>query len=316
MAFSLPSDGTYRTGGARSLSVMSSTARFSRVALGTTLFLVGLGGFTRGSGSGYGCADRWPLCEDGLLGGLLPRAEYHMVIEWTHRWVAAIVGLLVLGTAVSVWRNHRQRAALGRTAVAAVVVVGVQAWIGRMVVKADLDADLVVLHLAISMVVVGLLTLVAVATSPEGEPAEGNASWSTHLAVAAGGSYVLLLLGAYVHNMFFSGWPLVGNELAPDLSNSYAAVHFTHRLVAGLGLVYLVYLTRAAGRNGRPPIERRLLHAATGLYAVNVALGAVHVFTEVSWSGVVATHLLVAGMVWTCLLAATALSRPTPVPSG
>ncbi|MBL6925274.1 MAG: COX15/CtaA family protein, partial [Acidimicrobiia bacterium] len=277
-----------------------------------TLFLVGVGGFTRGSGSGYGCADRWPLCENGLLGGLLPRAEYHMVIEWTHRWVAAIVGLLVLATAVSVWRHHRSRKALVRTATAVVVVVGIQAWIGRMVVKADLDADLVVLHLAISMVVVGLLTLVAVATSPSRVRTDENRAWTNLLVIAAAGSYVLLLLGAYVHNMFFSGWPLVGNQLVPDLSNSYTAVHFTHRLVAGLGLVYLVYLTRAAGQNRRPAIERRLLHAATGFYAVNVALGAVHVFTEVSWSGVVATHLLLAGIVWTLLLAAAALSRPSP----
>ena len=299
-------------GQAPSLSVMSSTARLSRVALGVTLFLVGVGGFTRGSGSGYGCADRWPLCEDGLLGGLLPRAEYHMVIEWTHRWIAAIVGFLVLGTAVSVWRKYRQRASLVRIAIAAVVVVGAQAWIGRMVVKADLDADLVVLHLAISMVVVGLLTLVVVATSPDREPAKGDTSWTTHLAVAAGGSYALLLLGAYVHDMFFSGWPLVGNELVPDLSNSYTAVHFAHRVVAGLGLIYLIYLTRDAGRNNRPVIQQRLLHAATGLYAVNVVLGAVHVFTEVNWSGVVATHLLVAGLVWASLLAAAALSRPTP----
>ena len=298
--------------GARSLSVMSSTARLSRIALGATLFLVGVGGFTRGSGSGYGCADRWPLCENGLLGGLLPRAEYHMVIEWTHRWVAAIVGLLVLATAVSVWRHHRSRKALVRTATAVVVVVGIQAWIGRMVVKADLDADLVVLHLAISMVVVGLLTLVAVATSPSRVRTDENRAWTNLLVIAAAGSYVLLLLGAYVHNMFFSGWPLVGNQLVPDLSNSYTAVHFTHRLVAGLGLVYLVYLTRAAGQNRRPAIERRLLHAATGFYAVNVALGAVHVFTEVSWSGVVATHLLLAGIVWTLLLAAAALSRPSP----
>ncbi|MBC8194617.1 MAG: COX15/CtaA family protein [Acidimicrobiia bacterium] len=291
---------------------MSSTARLSRIALGATLFLVGVGGFTRGSGSGYGCADRWPLCENGLLGGLLPRAEYHMVIEWTHRWVAAIVGLLVLATAVSVWRHHRSRKALVRTATAVVVVVGIQAWIGRMVVKADLDADLVVLHLAISMVVVGLLTLVAVATSPSRVRTDENRAWTNLLVIAAAGSYVLLLLGAYVHNMFFSGWPLVGNQLVPDLSNSYTAVHFTHRLVAGLGLVYLVYLTRAAGQNRRPAIERRLLHAATGFYAVNVALGAVHVFTEVSWSGVVATHLLLAGIVWTLLLAAAALSRPSP----
>ena len=295
---------------ARSLSLMSSTARLSRISLGATLLLVAVGGFTRGSGSGYGCSDRWPLCENGLLGGLLPRLEYHMVVEWTHRWVAAVVGLLILATAVSVWRHHRTQAAVVRLAVTAVVVVVIQAWIGRMVVKADLDADLVALHLAISMVVVGLLTLVVVATSPAREQAEADRSWTTHLVVAAAGSYVLLLLGAYVHNMYFSGWPLVGNQLVPEMSNNYTAVHFTHRLVAGLGLVYLVYLTVAAGRIARPATERRLLHLATGAYGLNVVLGAAHVFTEVGSSALVVGHLLLAAVVWASLVAASAISRP------
>ncbi|SVA96534.1 uncharacterized protein METZ01_LOCUS149388, partial [marine metagenome] len=45
--------------GRRSLWIVNPTARLSRVALTATLVLVGIGGFTRGSGSGYGCADRW-----------------------------------------------------------------------------------------------------------------------------------------------------------------------------------------------------------------------------------------------------------------
>ncbi|SVB81576.1 uncharacterized protein METZ01_LOCUS234430, partial [marine metagenome] len=45
--------------GRRSLCIVNPTARLSRVTLATTLVLVGIGGFTRGSGSGYGCADRW-----------------------------------------------------------------------------------------------------------------------------------------------------------------------------------------------------------------------------------------------------------------
>jgi heme A synthase len=49
-----------------------STARIALAALAATLLLIVVGGFTRGSGSGYGCADRWPLCEEGLLGGWLP----------------------------------------------------------------------------------------------------------------------------------------------------------------------------------------------------------------------------------------------------
>ena len=36
---------------------------------------------------------------------LLPRLEYRMVVEWTHRWVAAIVGLLIILT-VAAWRSR------------------------------------------------------------------------------------------------------------------------------------------------------------------------------------------------------------------
>ena len=100
---------------------MPSTRRLAQWSLATTVFLVMLGGYTRGSGSGYGCEDRWPLCEDGLLGGLLPRLEYHMIVEWTHRWVAAIVGILIVATAVAAWRDRprNRRAAWPAAAVAA-----------------------------------------------------------------------------------------------------------------------------------------------------------------------------------------------------
>ncbi len=145
---------------------MVSTRRLSWMALVATLVLVGIGGFTRGSGSGYGCADRWPLCENGLLGGLLPRVEYHMIIEWTHRWVAALVGTLAVATAVTAWRRHRHQLTIVIPAVAAVAAIGVQAWVGRLVVKGELDADLVSVHLVISMAVVALLTIVVVGTAP------------------------------------------------------------------------------------------------------------------------------------------------------
>ena len=64
------------------------------------------------------------------------------------------------------------------------------------------------------------------------------------------------------------------------LSNRYALLHFTHRLVAGLGFAYLIYLAVRARRLGRP--ERFLLTAAAAALRVNVGLGAVHVFTEVT----------------------------------
>ncbi|MFV2039939.1 MAG: heme A synthase, partial [Acidimicrobiales bacterium] len=255
---------------------MLTTRRLSWLALVATLVLVAIGGFTRGSGSGYGCQDRWPLCENGLLGGLLPRAEYHMVVEWTHRWVASTVGVLALATAVTAWRRHRREPMIVVPAVAAVFTIGVQAWVGRLVVKRNLDADLVSVHLAISMAVVALLTMVVVATRPAASRATPapvvDRAWTVLLAAAATGSLVLLLLCSYVHNLYVSGWPLVGNTVLPDLSNRFVAVHYSHRVLAGLGFLYLIFLASAANRRQGPRVERVMVYAAGAAYFLDIGL--------------------------------------------
>ena len=291
---------------------MNSTNRLARISLRTTCVLIGIGGFTRGSGSGYGCSDRWPLCEDGLLGGLLPRGEYHMVVEWLHRWVAAIVGILILSTAISIRKNFRNNQTALKLSFAAVVAVVVQALIGRGVVKADLDSDLVAIHLAISMVVIALLAVIAVLVSTnknENLKATDTTGWSRLLALGAFGSYALLLLGAYVHNRYFSGWPLVNNQLKPDMSDQYTFVHYLHRFAAGLGIIYIAYLVSNTIKRHRPKNERLIVYLAAVAYGINVLLGAVHVFTEVSSSAVVTAHLLGACAVWVLLIASTSMAR-------
>lgn len=284
---------------------MPSTRRLAQWSLATTVFLVMLGGYTRGSGSGYGCEDRWPLCEDGLLGGLLPRLEYHMIVEWTHRWVAAIVGVLIVATAVAAWRHRpRNRRALWPAA-AAIVVVGVQAWLGRAIVKGDLDRDLVSIHLTVSMAIVGLLVLVVMATSPSRSHPRSQ-GWRWALIVGAATAYGVLLLGSTVHNLYFPGWPILDAGVVPEFTNRYVLLHFVHRVVAGAGFAYLVYLAVRARRKGLP--ERTLLALAAGAFTVNVALGAVHVFTEVTSAAVVALHLLFAAIAWAAAVGGAALA--------
>ncbi len=286
------------------LRVRSSTHRFGLSTLVMTLLLVAVGGYTRGSGSGYGCADRWPLCENGLLLGLLPRADYHMIVEWSHRWLAALVGVFAVVTAISAWRNHRSDRAVVWSATGAVAVIAVQAWVGRAVVRGQLDADLVSLHLAVSMTVVALLVVVVVATRPRGH-APFDRRWVLLCAGAAGGSLLILILGSLVHNVYVPGWPLMFDGLIPEFASRTITIHFLHRLFVAVYVVFLAYVL-VRGRNvGRPGFELTMLSAALLLSAVNIGLGAAHVFTRVTSATLVALHLAVAALVWSCTVAAT-----------
>lgn len=282
----------------------------SRWALAATLTLVAVGGFTRGSGSGFGCADRWPLCEGGLLGGLLPRADYHMIVEWSHRWLAALVGLLAVATAITCWRKARRWVAW--VSAGAVAAIGLQAWVGRLVVAKRLDADLVSLHLGISMTVAGLLAVVVVATGGPARVGAGR-SWVTRLGVGAGVVFGVLLLGSLVHNLYIPGWPLTMGSLVPNLSDRNIAIHFIHRVAAAGGLGYLLYLAAAARVLGHR--EQFLTDTAVLAYAANIGLGAAHVFTRVDSSLLVAAHLGLASVALIALVAATALAAGAALPA-
>jgi cytochrome c oxidase assembly protein subunit 15 len=272
------------------------TARLARVTLILTLFLIGFGGFTRGSLSGYGCEDRWPLCKDGLLGGWLPRPEFHMIVEWTHRWLAAWVGLFALLLFLSAWKSRRERLAPVILSASALVVIFIQAWIGRAVVKNDLDADLVSLHLLISLTVAFLITSVIVTSSPR-DARPGPGKWRTLVVSAAGSSLVVLFLGSLVHNQYYPGWPLMKVGLMPGFGSIYANIHWFHRVGAGLLLIGLFGLVRHAKTTGRPPASIRMVSWAAWLYTANVLAGWLHVLTKVSSSLVVATHLSLAAVV-------------------
>ena len=283
---------------------MPKTRTLARWTLVATVALIALGGYTRGSGSGYGCEDRWPLCENGLLGGLLPRLDFHMIVEWTHRWVAAGVGVLILATAISAWHSRPRNLRAFAPAVVAVAALFVEAWLGRMVVKGDLAADLVSLHLTVSVVIVGCLALVMVATEPGTDRLTRDVAWAWSLAMGVAVAYAVLLLGSLVHNLYVPGWPLVGNQVFPDLTNGHVALHWTHRVVAGLGLVYLAILVIAGVRQGRPRPERAMVITALAAYLITAGLGAAHVFTKVTSGVLVATHLLFSTIVWAALIVA------------
>src|SRR5438093_3171433 len=85
---------------------MKLIRRVAWIAVGFTYFLVALGGTVRTTDSGLSCPD-WPLC----YGRAYVSIDYHTFLEQFHRYIAAIVSVLVIALAISaiLWaRKERQ----------------------------------------------------------------------------------------------------------------------------------------------------------------------------------------------------------------
>src|SRR6266849_7992348 len=80
---------------------------FRKLAVATAIFAylqIALGGVVRVSGSGLGCPD-WPLCN----GRPYPPADLNAIIEYSHRTVGAVTGVLIIATVVAAWAVFRTR---------------------------------------------------------------------------------------------------------------------------------------------------------------------------------------------------------------
>jgi protoheme IX farnesyltransferase len=92
-------------------------------AVGTFVLLVS-GAYVRGADATTGCLG-WPLCGDLAFPTVGPSATAML-----HRYVAAIVGLLVVAACVEAWRHRRDAPGLGPLAIATGVIFLAQVAIG------------------------------------------------------------------------------------------------------------------------------------------------------------------------------------------
>ncbi len=291
--------------------------RFQKLTLSTaaaTYLLVVIGAIVRTTDSGMGCPD-WPLCHGALIP---PLGDASAWIEWTHRTVAAIIGLLVLSVAISAWRTHRGNRSVVWAAIAALVVTVIQAGLGMVTVETSNAGPTVTLHLATAMILLGLLTYLAVRVIyPDALPERSGSQHFTLLAAfTALCVYALLLFGSHVTEtsgaaLAFPDWPLFGGALVPHFSadSSVAAGQvwqFLHRVVAAVvGLIVLAEAYVVMRTQRHRPVLVAFVHTAAALYLIQVIVGAAQIFTHLAtWAA--ALHDALAAAIW-ALLVATAV---------
>ena len=296
--------------------------RFQKLAVSTTvstLTLIVWGGVVRATGSGDGCPD-WPTC----FGSWIPRWEYHTLIEYVHRALGVVSGLLAVALAVVgiIELRRTRRGKPVATPYAAVVLAvwlvplfGVQGALGGAVVNSALDPAVVTLHFGLAMIVLGVVVATtALSFLPERRAGERAYAWLALTTALA--TFALLLVGTYVRaegaGLAFRDWPLMGGRLVPSFDSSGAAEMFAHRLLAiAVAALVLWLVVRARTMMDRSAGLIRLSTAAGTLFIAQVLVGGINVITDLAvWPR--ALHVGMSAAIWAVVVALAVVARREP----
>jgi cytochrome c oxidase assembly protein subunit 15 len=258
------------------------------VAASLGMFLVLLmGAAVTSTGSSQGCGQSWPLCN----GRFVPELAFTAMVEYSHRAVTGVVGLLVAALSVSswlIWRRHREIRVL------AALMMGflfLQSGLGAWAVLYPQTPAVLALHFGISLVsfasVVLTMSFVHRVDSTEARGEADVPTWFRRGAWAAiCYVYLVVYLGAYIRHTHASlaclDWPLCNGSLFPGFAGSVGVV-FLHRVAAVGAVLLLGWLALAARglRHSRPDLAR-WSHISFGLVVVQVASGAAVVFGQLA----------------------------------
>ena len=279
---------------------------FRRLAVLTAVFAylqIALGGVVRVSGSGLGCPD-WPLCH----GRPYPPADPHAIIEYSHRAVGSVTGVLIIATVILAWVVWRtRRPVVAWLATASMIGVVGEGLLGAGVVANELASWLVLIHLGLAMIILGFLVATAVMSLP---PSVGiqDRGFRRLAAISTGATYLLLLTGSTVvasgADTACRSWPLCGSGFTLDFGgmNAWTMLHRGSVLVIGALLVFV--LLRAIGLLGL----RAASIATLAVLALQVAVGAGAAVTDGAlFNGL---HVALATMVWAGVLTTALLTLP------
>ncbi|MBP2019584.1 cytochrome c oxidase assembly protein subunit 15 [Symbiobacterium terraclitae] len=254
------------------------------------------GAWVTSSDSGDGCGAHWPLCK----GTFMPDWDYAAIVEFGHRVISGLAGLLSLILLVWIFRALPADGRLKRLAFGTLFFVSFQGALGAAAVLRPQPDLVMALHFGFSLLCFTFALLVTVALgdlargaaqlgSAATVPPEGAVSPEFRSAVwgMAVYTYLVIYLGAYVRHMGASmactGWPLCNGELWPTLYGPVGA-NFAHRLGAALAVLLVIRLwfiarrtaPRIATAGHAPPRAdlRRAVNWALVLMLAQVASGA------------------------------------------
>ena len=288
---------------------MKSLKTLAFLTAGFAYALIVLGAVVRITQSGMGCGDHWPLCN----GQVIPSFDdYHTIIEYAHRIAALGLFALIVLLAVTALSRRSTPGVSGRGGVLrpALLALGLYfalAIVGAIVVKLDLHASAVVLHLGTAMTLLATLLVAGwramnfETRNPADSAAQAAAARMRRASIAA---IVLVLLAILMGGLTATtpgaaaacqGFPLCGASGGPT------HLQWTHRLIAYAVFGHLFGLAMGARRRGAPAAVQAWAWMAAGCATLQIVVAAVMVLGHLApeWR---ALHQAVGTAVWVAVV--------------
>jgi heme A synthase len=257
--------------------------RLAYATLALAYALVVFGAIVRISGSGMGCGDHWPRC----LGSWFPPLDQPtLVIEWTHRLLAALTVALVAGLVLLAYLKRAEPGVSGRlgvlrAALLAGALIVLQALLGMVTVRMGNTATATVAHLLNgALLLAALATTVLRAGGLGGASAIGAIPSRTRAArgsaAAAALALVTVLFGGLTAkipgaNSACEGFPLCRGSFLPLPAQH---VQFTHRILAFLLFFHVLGLMIGFAKRKEALVVVRAVRVAFALIFLQLVIAA------------------------------------------
>lgn len=299
------------------MNIPRSLRTLLRLSLLIALVHIIFGAFVRISGSGMGCGPHWPQC-NGLW--FPPMDQPTLVIEWTHRLLAAILGSAVLATAVVGWRKRRDDGVDGpagvlRLTYLALGLVIAAGLFGRVTVQTENIWWATVIHwvLAAALLATLVAALVRAGDFRGSAPGSGTAKLFRGAAAAAGLTLVVLIFGGLTAkiagaNVVCPKFPLCGAGDTSPLIARLVYIQMFHRVFAYLLFFHLFGLVMSSRRITTAPAVVSAVRLAFGLALLQVLVAGAMIGMHLP-PAVRSLHQVVGVLLWIQVVVMTLLAR-------
>lgn len=282
-----------------------------------------LGGIVVGENAGFVCPD-WPLCD----GQVLPALTGLVLLDLVHRFSALAVSVLVLATAIAVWRTRKQHSLQFSIIGAALVSLLLQIVVGDLIVLFKLPGVTTTIDVANSMIMLALfvvLTMIArrVLREERGLTAAADPQLSRLAGPAwgvLGAAFFSIVVGALFRHSgaseaLFGKMEYLsshGQTTPPSMWTSQTLLMFhiaSGMLLTATAVWFLVTALRTRRYRGIAFAEIALVmvQAALGMHTLSTELGIVP--ATLHWGN---AALLMAVLTWTAITAHAAKYEGAP----